>query len=301
MTNIIMTGGTSGLGLETAKKLLSHKGVKLILGYRSSGVEDAINIPLDLTSLSHVKSFADKAISTLTNEKIDVLICNAAVNYPSNEHCTDDGIEMNFGVNHLAHFYLIQLLTPYLSQEAKVILTTSGTIDPEKKTLAAPPRHANINWLAYPENDETLIDDEIPKGLRAYASSKICNLLTAMQINKMHNSLEGISYDPGVTPGTGLSRHAGEELKALAKQLADDEVRKAKFPESNSVIDAGTTLADIALGKVKPPQGKYVALRGGEIRFINPPGLAQDEMLSEKVWNETSAMLKNNLNLTTMN
>lgn len=82
-----------------------------------------------------------------------MLFCNAAVNYPSNNQRTDDGIEMNFGVNHIAYFYLIQLLTPRFTQQARIILTTSGTIDPQNKILTAPPKHANVQWLAYPEQD----------------------------------------------------------------------------------------------------------------------------------------------------
>lgn len=199
MKNFVMTGGTSGLGLETSRELLDQKNVKLFLGYRSSDVNGAINIPLDLASLSKVKTFSEQVISKLNGDKIDVLVCNAGVNHPSNDKRTDDGIEMNVGINHISHFYLIQLLTPYLDQNAKISLTTSGTIDPEKKTLAAPPKHANVKWLAYPKKDKTLKDDKIPKGQRAYASSKICNLLTSMQINKMDNVWEGITYDPGLT------------------------------------------------------------------------------------------------------
>jgi NAD(P)-dependent dehydrogenase (short-subunit alcohol dehydrogenase family) len=296
MKNIVMTGGTSGIGLETSKKLLDQTNVKLFLGYRSSGVEGANNILLDLASLSKVKTFSEKIISKLNGDKIDVLICNAGVNHPSNDKRTDDGIEMNVGVNHIAHFYLIQLLTPYLDQNAKISMTTSGTIDPEKETLAPPPKHANVQWLAYPKKDKTLKDDKVPKGQRAYASSKICELLTAMQINKLNNTCKGITYDPGLTPGTGLLRHADEELKALGKQLDNNEaLRKERFPESNSMRDAGETLADIALGKIQPPQGKYVALRGGNVKFITPPGLAKDQNLPEEVWETTTGILKNKL------
>ena len=295
MRNIIMTGGTSGLGLETSKKLVKMSDIRLISGYRSAEVDNSINIPLDLANLSKVKDFANKAISALNNDKIDILICNAAVNYPSNNYRTDDDIEMNFGVNYIAHFYLIQLLTSYFSPKAKIILTTSGTINPEKKTLAPPPKHTKINWLAYPENDKTLFNDEIPNGQRAYSSSKICELLTAIYINKLNNNWVGISFDPGVTPGTGLARYASEEIKELSKQLANDTVRKEKFPESNSIVDAGSALADLAIGKIQLPKGKYVALRGGKIKFNNPPGLAQDETLPEKVWNETIILLKDKL------
>lgn len=299
MTNIIMTGGTSGIGLEVAKTLLQQEHVNLLSGYRSNEVAGAINIPLQLENLLQVKSFAQSALLKLGNAKIDVLLCNAAVNYATLDQRTDDGLEMNFGVNHVAHFYLIQLLKPHLADDCKIILTTSGSIDPDKKTLAAPPRHAHVHWLAYPEQDETLTDDTVPAGQRAYAASKMCNLLTAMHIQHMNNQWRGISYDPGVTPGTGLARHASDEIKAMIKLLTNDAIRKEKFPEANTVTDAGNTLANIALGNIIPPAGKYVALRGGNIKFLTPPGLAQDTSLPEKMWQETEALLQNILTATT--
>lgn len=91
-----------------------------------------------------------------------------------------------------------------------------------------------------------------------------------------------------------MLRHADEELKALGKQLDNNEaLRKERFPESNSVRDAGETLADIAVGKIQPPHGTYIALRGGNNKFITPPGLAKDHNLPEKVWKTTMSILKN--------
>ncbi len=301
-TTIVMTGGTSGFGLVAAKKLIEANNVNLILGNRNTSVKGAINIPLELSSLHSVHSFAEKVIRRLNEDKIGALIFNAGTNYPGITIQTEDGIETNFGVNHLSHFYLLHLLMSHLTGNAKIIITTSGTIDPATNTFGSPPKHANVLWLAYPEMDATLEEDDKINGQRAYASSKLCNLLTAIQINKLpeakQNNWEGIAYDPGVTPGTGLVRYSDEAMKRLSQQLTDPKVRKEKFPLANSIEDAGNTLADIALGTIMPPQNKYVALRGGEIRFIAPPGLAQNKEAAKKVWQDTVFILKDKLGLT---
>ncbi|QGY42711.1 SDR family NAD(P)-dependent oxidoreductase [Maribellus comscasis] len=298
-TNVIMTGGTSGFGLVTAKKMIQANNVNLIMGYRSKGVKDAVNLPLELTSLLSVNSFAEEVVKRLGKDKIDALIFNAGINYPSINTLTEDGIEINFGVNHLAHFYLLRLLMPHLSGNAKIIITTSGTIDPATNTFGSPPKHANALWMAYPEMDETLEEDDKINGQRAYASSKLCNLLTAIQIKELpeskQNNWEGIAYDPGVTPGTGLVRYSDEAMKMLSQQLTDPKTRKEKFPLANSIEDAGNTLADIALGYIEPPQDRYVALRGGKITFMNPPGLAQNNETIKKVWQDTAFILKDKL------
>ena len=100
-----------------------------------------------------------------------------------------------------------------------------------------------------------------------------------MYINKMDNNCKESTYDTGVTPGKDLMRHSNKELKSLLSQLTDDEVRKTKFPESNSMNDAGIMLADAATGSIDPAQGNHVALGDGKIKFINPPGLTQSYKL----------------------
>lgn len=298
MKNIVITGGTSGFGAVATRKLV-HLGGKVYAGYRKKPVNGAENIPLDMESLKSVKSFADTVIQKLNGAKLQAIVCNAGVSYPTLENRTEDSFETTFAVNHLAHYYLIRLLMPYLSENARIILTTSGTIDPNVKTVAVPPKHANVFWLAHPENDKTIIDLHKVNPYQAYASSKLCNLMTAIKINKLpqtrENNWQGIGYDPGVTPGTGLNRNRGQIFRILWLIFAIPFIRKTFWPKSNSISDAGNTLADIALGRVTVPLGKYPALRAGEITFIDPPGLAHDQELTDEVWIGSEEILKDKL------
>ncbi|MEQ9437455.1 MAG: SDR family NAD(P)-dependent oxidoreductase [Cyclobacteriaceae bacterium] len=290
---IVMTGGTSGFGTITTKKLLQEPGTYLILGSRNKRIEGAEHLPLNLKSLKSAREFASAVIQKIGSKKIDVLICNAGMNYPNVDTKTEDGFETTFAVNHLSHFLLIYLLQSYLIKNAKVILTTSGTHNPAEGSRAAPPKHANVYWLAYPEKDKTLDESGKINSQRAYSSSKLCNLLTARYIDITKENLQGIAYDPGPTPGTGLSQHLSFPVRILWKLVSVSILRKRAFPKSNSIEDAGNALANIALGKITLPKGKnYAALRAGKMTFPLPSELAQNDEVMEKVWNDSHKLLQ---------
>lgn len=289
---IVMTGGTSGFGAITSKKLLQESGTHLILGNRNKRIEGAEHLSLNLKSLQSVRAFASAVIQMIGSKKIDVLICNAGTNFPNVDTKTEDGFETTFAVNHLSHFLLIDLLKQSLAENAKIILTTSGTHNPAEGSRAAPPKHANIYWLAYPEKDETLDEKGKVNAERAYASSKLCNLFTARYINTLSQNYQGIAYDPGPTPGTGLTQNLGFTLRLLWKLFSIPFLRKRAFPKSNSIKDAGYALADIALGNTLVPVGKeYAALRAGKMTFPLPSELAQNDETMEKVWKDSREIL----------
>lgn len=295
--NIVMTGGTSGLGAVAAKNILQAPNCKLFLGYRNNKVNGAEHLSLYLNSLQSVRDFTSEVIQTIGSAKINVLICNAGMNYPNVDTRTKDGFETTFAVNHLAHYLLIHLLMPHLAKNAKIILTTSGTHNPAEGSRAAPPKHANVYWLAHPEKDETLDENSKINAERAYASSKLCNLLTARYINTLpqtqNHNWRGIAYDPGPTPGTGLAQNISLPMRLLWKLFSVRALRKRVLPKSNSIEEAGSALADIALGTIKLPKGKeYAALRGSEMTFPNPSDLAQSDVVMQRVWKESKEILQ---------
>lgn len=85
MTTIVMTGGTSGFGELTARQLVATPNTRLLLGARGSAPAGAEPIPLDLTSLASVRSFADAVSGRLGSSKIDALVLNAGVNPPDGD------------------------------------------------------------------------------------------------------------------------------------------------------------------------------------------------------------------------
>lgn len=294
MRTIVMTGGTSGFGELTARELLATVDTRLLLGARGSAPAGAESIPLDLTSLASVRSFAGTLSGRLGSDEIDVLILNAGVNPPDVEGRTPDGFETAFAVNHLAHYLLIRLLLPRLAANAVVVLTTSGTHDPAEGAIVPPPRHANAELLARPERDPE--QDAKPRTAagRAYSASKLCNILTvralAMQPEAAAKNLTILAYDPGPTPGTGLLRNA-PALGRIMWQTFGSVLRRL-VPRFNSKEAAGGNLAAIALGKVHPPAGHYyAAVRQDELTWIEPSELARSDEARDAVWHDSASMV----------
>ncbi|XP_012063069.1 PREDICTED: retinol dehydrogenase 12-like [Atta cephalotes] len=139
----LVTGANSGIGKETAKELAKRKAT-IIMACRD--VQSATNaiaeirskistgelIPmeLDLASFSSIKKFANEVLKKFS--QIHVLINNAGVYAPLKDHAlTKDGFEIHFGVNHLGHFLLTNLLLDRLKESApsRIVVVTSKLLE----------------------------------------------------------------------------------------------------------------------------------------------------------------------------
>lgn len=159
----VVTGANGGLGLETAKAL-AGKGAHVVMAVRNqekaTGAVDEIRagspnaslevVPLDLASLASVRAAAERTMAA--DPRVDVLVNNAGV-MAMPERRTEDGFEMQLGVNHLGHWALTALLMPALlaAPAARVVSVTSTAhhigraLDPADPHLR---RHYQP-WLAY--------------------------------------------------------------------------------------------------------------------------------------------------------
>ena len=185
---VVITGGNSGLGYETALDL-ARRGAKIVLGCRdtasgetaaksirtASNNQDVSCMGLDLASLASVRKFANEVKENHTD--IYALVCNAGVWVPMDQkQKTNDGYEIHFGVNHLGHFLLIQELLPQLKSsgmDSRVVLVSSslsksGKIDMESKNFIKEGRPQPEQGFA-------------PSG---YCDSKLMNALTARHLSK---------------------------------------------------------------------------------------------------------------------
>jgi NAD(P)-dependent dehydrogenase (short-subunit alcohol dehydrogenase family) len=225
--NIIITGGNSGLGLETAKSLINKdKDINIIIASRNliasnKVVEDIklklntnniIAMELDLSSFKSIRDF-EKSISKIDNFKISSLICNSGLQITSETQTTKENIEMTFGVNHLGHFLLTKLLYKYLEEKSRIILVSSGThYNPSKflsKIFGIPsPKYIGAKELANPNNFSSFSTKK--KGFIRYSTSKLCNILFGYQLNKKliqkGKNITVNLFDPGLMPGTNLAR-----------------------------------------------------------------------------------------------
>ena len=200
---VIITGANTGIGKETAIDMAKRQ-ARVIMACRSveRGEKAAKEVrkasgsikvefrQLDLASLASVRRFCEHVLKEESH--IDILINNAGI-----MSCpywkTEDGFEMQFGVNHLGHFLLTNLL-----------------LDRLKKAPAA--RIVNVSSLAYKRTNGINFDDinseqsYIPRA--AYSQSKLANILFTRSLAKR---LEGTrvtanSLHPGVIC-TELGRH----------------------------------------------------------------------------------------------
>lgn len=126
---VIITGANAGIGFETALEL-ARRDAHVILACRDQkrGQEavDKIknetknnNVELELVDLSNLKSIKEFSENILKKlNRLDVLINNAGLLGPAKRQLTQDGFEVTFGVNHLGHFYLTNLLLDLIKKSA---------------------------------------------------------------------------------------------------------------------------------------------------------------------------------------
>lgn len=226
MKTIVITGGNSGLGLETAKILAQDKNNKLILACRNqTKAQEAVtdlrkttdnpaiqSLELDLASFASIHSFAEKLVQV--TDKIDVLACNAGMQLAKGSQVTTDGFEKTFGVNHLGHFLLTKLLMPSIDQKSgRIVLVSSGThFNPAiwQGKIFGIPAGDYVGWQDLSKADSLQKYSEKSRGYARYSTSKLCVLFFGYELNRrLREKQSGITvnlYDPGLMPGTDLAR-----------------------------------------------------------------------------------------------
>ena len=196
---VVITGGNSGLGLETARMLLflgadvilacrnPHKAQLVIDQFRAEYPQRTIEfVPLDLSKLSSVRQAAEKMNSMELT--VDILVNNAGVLAGPFQR-TEDGFERQMGTNHFGHFALTGLLFPALSRSRTPRVVTVSSL---AHTMA----RLSIAELM----DPTLPAHYVPRW--AYYRSKLANLLYAYELARLSESssasLQSIAVHPGI-------------------------------------------------------------------------------------------------------
>ncbi len=192
---VLITGGNDGIGKATACEL-AERGAKVILACRNEvKAEKAVSyiqhksqndqvyyLPCDLSSFESVQQAA--AVFKRQFDRLDVLINNAGV-FTTDLQFTDEGYELQFGVNHLGHFLLTQLLVDSLRE-------------------AASPRVVNVSSVAYLhgkidfDNLRGEKGNSAFKALKAYAQSKLANVLFTREFSRRFSGITANALHPGV-------------------------------------------------------------------------------------------------------
>ena len=208
----IVTGGYSGIGLETAKGLIDA-GAKVIVPARRtdvarselSGIVDKDNIlEMDLADPTSVNRFVTEFQNSGTS--LDILINNAAV-MACPQMPTKEGWDLQFAVNHIGHFILTKGVLPIMAKSSEArIVTLSSTGH----------KLSGIQW------EDVHFEKSYDKW-KAYGQSKTAASLLAVEINNRMQD-EGIkTYS--VHPGgifSPLQRHLDQEEMIALGWLGDD-------------------------------------------------------------------------------
>lgn len=232
----VITGATSGLGLEAAERL-AKLGARLVLVGRNRARGDAALARLrgaapglqvsiyyaDLSLMSEQKRVATEIRSA--EQRIDVLINNAGALFTS-RHETDEGLELTFALNHMAYFIVTNILLDRLQAAgaARIVSTASGA-------------HVG-NKLDFDDLQST----EHYSGYRVYGRSKLANILftrelarrlagTKVSANCLHPGFVATRFGSG----NGLLPRIGLRIAMLGaikvEQGAETIVYLASSPE----------------------------------------------------------------------
>jgi NAD(P)-dependent dehydrogenase (short-subunit alcohol dehydrogenase family) len=260
----IITGATSGIGKETAKALAS-KGAILVLPIRDSLKGDILkdeileqtpNAKIDLmhcnlASFDSIRSFVKEFKNKY--DKIHVLVNNAGI-WETRRNLSEDGIEMNFAVNHLAPFLLTNLL-----------------IDVLKKS--APARVINVSSEAHRSGKIIFADPEMEKGyssFKSYSQSKLANILFTKKLSQILKG-DGVTVNclhPGVV-STGLFEKMPKILTGLMKPFM---LTPAKGAETSIYLATSQ--------EVEKTSGEYFVKK--KPKKPAPEALRQD--IANKLW-----------------
>ncbi|MCH2042792.1 MAG: oxidoreductase [Saprospiraceae bacterium] len=269
----LITGATSGLGKEAAR-VLTKKGGTVIMAIRNlrkgQQVIDEIQkeVPqgiismkhLDLSSLVSIQKFV--ADFLLDFDRLDVLINNAGVMMcPYSK--TEDGFEIQMGVNHFGHFALTGLLMPILrkTKESRIVVTSSiahkfGGID-----------FSDINWEKRRYNSS-----------RAYGDSKIANLYFTYELAERYKNDPDAPCITAAHPGwtkTELQRHT--RTAQFLNNFFAQKVDIGTLPTLRAAVDPRAKSGDYYGPK------RFFEMWGAPIK-VSSNRKSRDKAAAKKLW-----------------
>ncbi|XP_075881943.1 retinol dehydrogenase 14 [Nelusetta ayraudi] len=270
---VLITGGNSGIGKDTAVAM-AMRGARVVIACRDPDkAEKAVreikfkghclnvsHMELDLANLQSVRDFCRRFLQK--EKRLDVLINNAGM--PSVLDWTDDGFSMCFGVNHLGHFLLTNLLLPRLTECApsRVVTLTCSTYKYQKLDF----QDLNYNLLPF----------------FTYCRSKLANIYFSLELARITEGKGVTAY--AVHPGfvqSGWTCH----YSILFRMLMQVIMWMFFVPcETGAQTVIHCAVSDEAL---KHSGGYFVDCRPASLRPF-----ARDTGVAKKLWEASERLVK---------
>ncbi len=269
----IVTGANSGIGHVTAREL-ALQGYHVFLACRSEertqpvldeirrlsdGKAKAEFLPLDLGSLDSVRACADTFLRR--DLPLHLLVANAGL--AGTKGLSESGFELTFGVCHIGHFLLTNLLLERMKQSA-----------PARIVVVSSRAHTRVRGIDF---EALRRPTQGPTGIKAYGVAKLANVLFAKELARR---LEGTgvttySLHPGVV-ATNVWREIPWPFDKLAKRFMTSEEE-----------GAATTLYCATDPSVANESGLYYE----GCKAIEPSAKAKDPELAKELWRRSEAWL----------
>ena len=225
----IVTGGYSGIGLETAR-VLRAAGAKVIVPARDhdkaahalQGLDIEIEV-MDLMDPISIDTFAERFLTS--GQPLHILVNSAGI---SGAPLTRDarGYESRFATNHLGHFQLAMQLWPALRQaNGARVVAVSAWAHSRSPIVFEDPNYEHRDYNPF----------------LAYGQSKTANILFALELDKRAkvDDVRAFSLHPGSIVGTGLSKYVPPEALRAAGLIDND---------GNPIIDPAKNMLTIEQG-----------------------------------------------------
>ncbi|KGG12597.1 MULTISPECIES: SDR family NAD(P)-dependent oxidoreductase [Prochlorococcus] len=322
---ILITGGTSGIGYQSAIRMLCN-GFRVILLCRNhlriketyekfkfdipdiDNYIDRLDLRLcDLSDLNSIKLFSEELLGE--DCKIDTIVLNAGLQYTGAKaiRLSKQGIELTFAVNHVSHQYLIQKLFNLLvkSKSPRVVITSSEVHNPKLPggRVGMPAGLGDLSGLKS-MNDFLMVDgSEVFNADKAYKDSKLCNVLFAKElfsrIKQLGIKTPVICWAPGlVIPRSDngffrYSRKYNEIGQRVFAFIARDLLRITERPSV-----AGEILMNLSVDDhYSSPEFRFYSNKVnifGENSFVlsDVSFEAKDTSKAKDLWNLTNKLIK---------
>lgn len=302
----IITGATSGVGLEAARVLAANgadvyvtgrtleKATTAVADVATTATGQVVPLELNLASLASVRSFVEQWKSSV-RRPVDILACNAGLALGQDQtepQFTEDGFEVTVGTNHLGHFLLVNLMEPSLSPTARVVVTASSVHNP---ATGDPGKQATLGDLS--GLGKGMVDGSTFDAGKAYKDSKLCNVLftleLARRLKKKGSGITANCFSPGLIPSKSFFRYQNQTFSSVFAFAAENLLKIAETPRFG-----GETLVFMALhsGPQLPPgsSGRFFsAIPPGKHQFVEdiPSEEARNEVEAAELWKRSAALV----------